>query len=233
MSSTHNSKNIFSVNVGSCSSAHQIALQNAFTNQIDILLIQEPYISRNIDRRITFKHSAFECFTPVDDWSIRPRVLTHSKKNNSLTYSQERPDSGSELGLGDILFLSVEFPPYPRLLVVNVYNALPGATNPGAGVSRLITLADAQFPSKTILAGDLNLHHPLWHPLYSGSPSTQSESFIRWLESRELSLISEIDKPTHIRGNVLDLCFGSNQIVAAGTLATTQGELDVTSDHTL
>ncbi|KAI0995332.1 hypothetical protein K3495_g12850, partial [Podosphaera aphanis] len=150
----------------------------------------------------------------------------------SIVVSVERPDSGSELGLGDILFLSVECPTSPRLLVVNVYNAPPGATNPGAGVSRLITLADAQFPSNPILAGGLNLHHPLWHSSYSVSPSTQSKSFIRWLESRELSLISEIDKPTHIRGNLLDLCFGSNQIVAAGTLATTQEELDVTSDHT-
>ena len=71
----------------------------------------------------------------------------------------------------------------------------------------------------------------MWHPSYRGSPSSQSEAFIRWLELRNLSLISEIDKPTHNCGNVLDLCFGSSQLVARGTIATVQEDLDVTSDH--
>lgn len=37
--------------------------------------------------------------------------------------------------------------------------------------------------------------------------------------------------PTHNCGNVLDLVFGSSQLVARGTLASVQQDLDVTSDH--
>ncbi|KAI0997511.1 hypothetical protein K3495_g10675 [Podosphaera aphanis] len=137
-----------------------------------------------------------------------------------------------DLGMGDILFLSVVFRGYPRLLVTNIYNAPPGAIDPGAGVARLTVLADAHLPPKTIVAGDFNLHHLMWRPSYLGPPSTQAESLIRWLESKDLSLISKIDKPTHTRGNVPDLCFGICQFVANGTSGVAQQELDVISDYT-
>ncbi|KAI1002774.1 hypothetical protein K3495_g5429 [Podosphaera aphanis] len=71
----------------------------------------------------------------------------------------------------------------------------------------------------------------MWHSSHPGPSSTQAESLIRWLESKDLSLISEIDKPTHARGNLLDLCFGTCQLVATGTTAVAQQELEVTSDH--
>ncbi|KAI0996688.1 hypothetical protein K3495_g11494 [Podosphaera aphanis] len=222
---------ILSVNVGRSSNAQQIALQNAFDSRIDLLLIQEPYVSSDIARRITCRHPSFECYSPVDDWTVRPRVITYANKHSNINHYQERPRCITEQGIGDILLLSVIAPNNPRLLIINAYNAPPGSTNPGAGVSRLISLADFSLPSQTILAGDLNLHNPMWHPSYRGSPSSQSEAFIRWLELRDLSLISEIDKPTHNCGNVLDLCFGSSQLVARGTIATVQEDLDVTSDH--
>lgn len=162
---------------------------------------------------------------------VRPRVITYAKKNSNITHYQERPCCPTGQGVGDVLLLSVKAPNNPRLLIINAYNAPQGSINPGAGVSRLISLADFSFPTQTNLAGDLNLHSPMWHPSYRGSPSPQFGAFIHWLESRDLSLISEIDRPTHSRGNVLDLCFGSSQLVARGTIATVQEDLDVTLDH--
>ena len=222
---------ILSVNVGRSSNAQQIALQNAFDSRIDLLLIQEPYVSFDTARRITCRHPSFECYSPVNDWTVRPRVITYANKHSNINHYQERPRCITEQGIGDILLLSVIAPNNPRLLIINAYNAPPGSTNPGAGVSRLISLAEFSLPPQTILAGDLNLHNPMWHPSYRGSPSSQSEAFICWLGLRDLLLISEIDKPTHNCGNVLDLCFGSSQLVARGTIATVQEDLDVTSDH--
>lgn len=222
---------IISVNVGRSSSAHQIALQTAYTTNIDILLVQEPYISRFTERRITCNHPSFECFTPLDDWSIRPRVLTYTRKNTSLTFTQYRPNHTSEYGMGDVLFLTIQGPDRHPIQIINIYNAPPGAVNSGAGVSFLLSLTDNNFPPKTILAGDLNLHHPNWNPSYQGSPSTQSGDFIRWLEDNELFLLSEVDVPTHNLGNVLDLCFASSALMVGDATAAVQPDLDVSSDH--
>lgn len=210
MSNTPNKIKILSVNVSRSSIAQLIALQNSLDAHIDFLLVQEPYTSSDTEQRVICKCPSFECYSPVNDWSIRPRVVTYAKNNSNITHYQERPLFTTEQGIDNILFPSVEAPNKPRLLIINAYNAPPGSSNPGDGVSRLISIADVCFPHQTILMGDLNLHHPKWHPSYRGSPSPQSEAFTRWLESSNLSLISEIDRATHNRGNVLDLCFGSS-----------------------
>ncbi|KAI0999063.1 hypothetical protein K3495_g9132 [Podosphaera aphanis] len=71
----------------------------------------------------------------------------------------------------------------------------------------------------------------MWHPSHHGSLSPQLEAFNHWLECKDLSLILEMGVPTHNCGNVLDLVFGSSQLVARGTLASVQQDQDVTSDH--
>ncbi|POS83035.1 hypothetical protein EPUL_005871 [Erysiphe pulchra] len=120
---------------------------------------------------------------------------------------------------------------YPQISVLNLYNAPPGSNNPGAGVNLLLSLTNSFSRPNIILAGDFNLHHKDWHPSYPGPSSTQTESLNDWLEAIGLVLISEVDNPTHNRGNVLDLCFATQKLVAKGIISTVQKELDVTSDH--
>lgn len=231
MTTKTSSIHILSVNVGRSSSAHQIALSTSFQNNIDILLVQEPYIFKDISRRITCKHPSHECFTPTDNWSTRPRVLTYTRINSAISFVQERPQPNIVQGAGDVIFLTFKASGLPPTQIVNVYNAPPGATNPGAGLSFLISIPENSFHRNIILAGDFNLHHHLWHPSRRGSPSTQAETLTRWLEAKNISFISEIDQPTHIRGNVLDLAFASDSLVAEGITAAVQRDLDVTSDH--
>lgn len=209
MTTETTSLRILSVNVGRSSSAQQIALSTAFQTNADILLVQEPYVFKEISRRITCKHPSFECFTPIDNWSTRPRVLTYSRISNTLSFVQERPYRQVEKGAEDVLILTIKGPSLPPTEVINVYNAPPGTINPGAGVSFLVSIPENQFQQNIILAGDFNLHHRLWHPSHPSSPSTQSDALISWLEPKNISFISEIDKPTHNRGNVLDLAFAS------------------------
>lgn len=47
---------ILSVNVGRSSAAHDIALQLSFEKNIDILLVQEPYIYKDLNPKITRRH---------------------------------------------------------------------------------------------------------------------------------------------------------------------------------
>lgn len=221
---------IISINVGRSSSAHEIALQLSFEKNIDILMVQEPYIYKDLSRRITRKHPSFECFTSIDDWNIRPRVMTYSRKDNGLTVSQIRPTMEGECS-SDILYISLKSFNSPSILLINAYNAPLGAINPGSGIRSLLSLENSFFPQNTILAGDFNLHHHNWQPSYTGSISSQADLFVNWLNTRGLSYISEIDISTHVRGNVLDLCFATTQLVARGSTSNVQLDLDLTSDH--
>lgn len=132
MSNKFTSIKIISTNVEQSSAAHEIALELAFKSQIDVLLVQEPYIYRDLARRITRKHPSFDCFTPVDDWTRRPRVLTYTRKNSNFSVTQDRPLRNLEQGEEDVLLLTIKCRGISPIQVINIYNAPPGGTNPGA-----------------------------------------------------------------------------------------------------
>lgn len=67
-----------------------------------------------------------------------------------------------EQGLGEILFLTIQAPGRSSILITNMYDALPGATNPGAGVNSLLSITNFQPPKNWILAGNLNLDYKDW-----------------------------------------------------------------------
>ena len=231
MSNTNQYIKLLSVNVGRSSTAHTISLETAFRTNIDMLLLQEPYTSRDPTRRITCTHPSFECFTPVDDWSLRPRVLIYTKKNSGLTIIQTRPEISPDQRSGDIIFLKVKTANNHWITIINIYNAPPGSINAGAALEFLFSLSNTFNFKNCIFAGDFNLHHNNWQPSYSGTPSPQAILLTQWLEAQNFSLISEVDIPTHNRGNVLDLCFASHSLLAKGSIASTQPDLDITSDH--
>ncbi|KAI0998055.1 hypothetical protein K3495_g10135 [Podosphaera aphanis] len=160
MSEEKSALKILLVNVGRSSVAHELALQIAFQTRAVLLLVQEPYVSRDLNHRITCEHPSFECFTPVNNWSIRPRALTYSRKDSGLTFTQIRLGAYQQEENGDVLFLSVvQAPSLPKTLVINIYNVPPGAINPRAGLSSLFSVPTSEIFSQTIIAGDFNLHH--------------------------------------------------------------------------
>ncbi|EED20838.1 hypothetical protein TSTA_080710, partial [Talaromyces stipitatus ATCC 10500] len=105
----------------------------------------------------------------------------------------------------DLLFLQIFSPTGKSTLIVNIYNAPAGFIRAGEAAKALTTLPEAYLPQATILAGNLNLLHNRWQPSLHRSPTPFAELFINWLDLQGLVLISDIDCPTHERGNVLDL----------------------------
>jgi hypothetical protein len=76
---------VLQINVGKGSIQQEIALSYAYAEKADILLVQEPYIYRDYTRRITTRHPAYECLSPLDDWTARqPCVLTYIRKQARL-----------------------------------------------------------------------------------------------------------------------------------------------------
>ncbi|KAI0993546.1 hypothetical protein K3495_g14638, partial [Podosphaera aphanis] len=209
---------------------HEIALEFANEQKYDIILIQEPFISRDRQRRITKRISSYECFAPIDSWETRPRVLTYVRKGIGLQTYQLRPLPPYSPAAQDIVFLEVRAPSGIKMLVVNVYNAPSGSIAEGEAVRALLNLPRSIFRCRTFLAGDFNLKHTRWQASVTTNQSA-AESLLEWTDLNSISLISEADVPTHNRGNVLDLSFASNSLILAGAESAIIPELDVTSDH--
>jgi hypothetical protein len=58
---------ILQLNVGRAAAAHEITLSQAYSNNMDIILVQEPYIYKDLTRKITKKHPSYEWFSPTDN----------------------------------------------------------------------------------------------------------------------------------------------------------------------
>lgn len=101
---------ISSINFWRCSSAHEIALQTVLESRADVLLVQELYTYRELDRRITRKYPSFNCVIPIDDRSIRPHVLTYSRNYVGLTFTKDRSKFLNYQGVSDILFFTGRAP---------------------------------------------------------------------------------------------------------------------------
>lgn len=222
---------LLQINVGRGEHTQELALATAFQEKIDILLVQEPYIFRELPRQITRRHPSYECFSPTDNWSQRPRVLTYLRKGVGLKAEQLRPFEPHNPASRDLLFMSLTSPAGQKVLITNVYNAPFGALDEQVASKALMELPPTFFPPLSILAGDFNLHHHHWQPSFSSSTSA-AEPFVSWIDSLGFDLAtSQLDIPTHSKGNVLDLALASNLLLELGTEAIVSPHLDVTSDH--
>jgi ribonuclease HI/exonuclease III len=224
---------LLQLNVGRSPAPHEIALTLAHSSHIDIILIQEPYVYRDLSRQITKRHPSYECFTPTDNWTVtgRPRVLVYVRKRTGIRSTQLRPQIEDPELLSDILMLQILTSTGQSALIINIYNAPHGSIRAGEAAKALTSLPENISSQPTILAGDLNLLHERWQPSLDTSPTAFAEQFIEWLDHTDMTLISEIDNPTHNKGNVLDLTLASNSLALSGASAVVATHLDATSDH--
>lgn len=207
---------IMQVNVRKCSSAHDIALSYALINNIDVLLIQEPWIHPDISTRKTKSHQDFEAFSPISTWLSRPRVFTYIRKKSGLRPFQVASDLSRDIVQTVITCGNKIFP------IWNVYNAPVGSVDAGVGLSTLLNCTDTPF----FIGGDFNLRHPLWDSSASQAQRSCS-NFIDWYDNKGLILLNPTNVPTHDRGGTLDLalCLDTNSKCEIRT------DLHTTSDH--
>ena len=143
---------IMQVNVRKCSSAHDIALFYAHKNNIDILLIQEPWIHTDLSTRKTKLHRDFEAFSPISTWNSRPRVFTYTRKKSGLRPFQVASDLSK-----DIVQTVITCGNNRKFPIWNIYNAPTGSVDAGVGLSTLLHCTETPF----FIGGDFNLRHPL------------------------------------------------------------------------
>jgi hypothetical protein len=213
---------VMQANVGRGSASHDIALGFACDHHFDIVLIQEPWIHRDKPRRISKKHPAYRCFSPVEDWTNKPRVLTYVRKDPQLYTTQLRDNRAP---CRDVLMVQVAAWGQ-QILFINVYNAPPGSKDPGLGVQNILAQELSQQP--ILVAGDFNLKHPLWQA--NTSPNPQAVAFVDWTAQQNLCLTLQPDSPTRGR-NTLDLAWATPSLIRLGITTKVAEELHTTSDH--
>ncbi|POS86839.1 hypothetical protein EPUL_001010 [Erysiphe pulchra] len=136
------------VNVGKCSSAHDIALFYAHKNNIDVLLIQKPWIYTDLANRKTKLHRDFEAFSPISTWNSRPRFFTYIRKKSGLRPFQVASDLSK-----DIVQIVITCGNHKKFSICNIYNAPTGLVDAGVGLSTLLDCTEIHF----FIGGDFNL----------------------------------------------------------------------------
>lgn len=161
------------VNVGRSSSAHNIALAYAQENQIDVVLIQEPWIYSDLSIRRTKSHHDFETFSPVSTWLSRPRVITHIRRDLHLKQYQVTSDFSR-----DIVQIVISRGDNKKIPIWNVYNTPTDSNGAGEGLSTLLGCTD----TPCFVGEDFNLRHPSWDSSTTFTLSSCS-NLIEWYEN--------------------------------------------------
>lgn len=126
---------VMQVNEGKGSASHYIALCFAHDYRFNIILTQEPWIHRDRSRRIPKRPPAYWCFSPVEDWANRPRVLAYVRKDPQLHAAQLRDGGESSRDL-----LTIQLAAWgQQICFINVYSPPPRSRDPGQGARSILS----------------------------------------------------------------------------------------------
>ncbi|TQV90123.1 endonuclease/reverse transcriptase [Cordyceps javanica] len=207
-------------NVDKGKESHSAALQLAFLEGYNVVILQEPNTSYDTKKQLcrTQYHPGFLCFSPVDSWhnnDTRPRVMTYVKIDSKIRAEQVTPAKHR-----DLLWVRVN-----GVTILNVYNR-PEVE------STLEVLEDWTPPENCVVAGDMNASHASWQ---SDRPASQDGNRIyEWTERHDLQLLNEPDEATtmskrYTTGNTIDLAFSNiPEAIATVEIHLTTGSLHYT-----
>ena len=191
-------------------------------------MIQEPCTYFDASRRLTPTHTNYELFAPVATWDPPPRTITFVRRTTLGHITYLDPDVAPH---PDLTAVKVSLRAGQELRLVNVYNAGAGSERAGEAVDLLLRTRRSHTE---IIAGDFNLHHPLWSaPERSPPTSPQATRLVDYAEHHGLLFLGPYtEEGTHSRGNTLDLVWGSIDTLQLRPQCLLAHEVANGSDHT-
>lgn len=217
---------VLQVNLNRSSTATESALQVAIELKVDLLVIQEPWITSNKDVSLTRSiiHPSFHQLLPTDR-SHRPRTLVYVARafRPTVTISDEPSDP-------DLLVVNI-IEGKSQIQLLNIYHETNQLGHGPKTIERLFNRQQPLF-SNTLLLGDFNTHHPWWDPFTK--PSLGANDLVDWLEVNDLVLINTPGTGTYfrpglVRESVLDLTLVTSSL--ASRIIDWQVLPDLGSDH--
>ena len=209
-----------------------VLLESAHALRADVILVQEPWVGADRERKVTKRHLAYTAVCPWQDWTERPRAITYARTDRRALACGPATDliPHPDLVVCDVTLKATEGGP---LRIYNVYNACDSdKRRPREAVDAILN-AQAPGPRKQIWAGDFNLHHHSWCPQCSHSaPAPQADRLDDRARALGFSLINEAGTATHNRGHTIDLVWASPAMARGGrTRARIAPETHSGSDH--
>ena len=160
----------------------------------DIALIQEPWIrkDRETGHQSTVSHPSFQSIIPPSIDNRRARVVAFISTTNPHLRTTSRPDLCND---PDLMILEVKTGSIPPTFLANIYNeTLPEGAQRNHQYTVERELVRLDLPTRTIVTGDFNAHHPWWN---SFKPPIRSEHLVQWAEDKAFSLLNEPDVSTY------------------------------------
>ena len=223
---------VLQVNLNRSLEATESALQVAIEQNIDLIIIQEPWLVHpnldNYSNTRSIQHSSFSQLLPQllpTNQNLRPRTLAYISRSLQYTVSLalESPLDPDCLVL-DILEGT------QKIQIVNIYNEKDQSGLGPKTVDR--TLYPSTLYYNSIVLGDFNTHHPWWDPL--AYTCSGADKLVEWFEANDLTLLNTPGTGTFFRPNlqretVLDLTLVTSSL--ADRTEDWQVLPDLGSDH--
>lgn len=209
-----------------------MALCEVCKESADIVLVQEPFFFQNSDDltiQITDSHSAFHRLMPQQA-DRQPRVVTYITNSNHYLEYQPRPDITDN---PDLLYVEINSSSIVPIHFLNIYNEEVINSNSSLRPTELALLGDLP-PNRTILAGDMNCHHPMWDSRVKKPKN--ADNLIAIIDREDLDMINTPDVDTYNYRNrkgrlILDLAFVRQDIQPPTCNWAVNPELHSGSDH--
>lgn len=219
------------VNVGRGGAANDLALSLGYKHDMDIIMIKEPWISRELDRKICKKHKKYQAYAPKDKWDERPRVVTYVRIGTLAEYTEKCQDMLRTDGSSDILLLEIQLreTPEPPIYLVNLYNA-PVASQYAEKAAEQLMGRESLMSFPVFVAEDLNLHHIDWDAK-TLNPIRQAKEFSDWVSNNTAFSELPTGTVTQSQGRAIDLVVSSCSLTNSVVKCSGEPELDCTSDH--
>jgi len=130
------------------------SILDSAVGRVDLILLQEPFPLKS---STPILHPSFQPILPPSN--RRQRTMAYISTTNPFLKVTPRPDISND---SDLQVLDVSTPSIPTTRVLNIYNEeLPGNISTPRTIER--TLTTLTLPTRCILAGDMNAHHPWWN----------------------------------------------------------------------
>jgi hypothetical protein len=223
---------ILQINLNRSLPATESALQTAIELKIDILLVQEPWITtsttstgtKDFTTARSVNHQSFVQILPKH-LDLRPRTLVYVLRSNTSILASLATTSPED---PDVLVVDI-LEGQNKVQLVNIYNQ----DNYLQQKTTDRWLYSYRLQPDSIIAGDFNTHHPWWDPLTT-TTSSNAELLVDWIEESNLSLLNTPGQGTFYRPNlqrpsVLDLTLATASL--ADRIVDWQVLPDLGSDH--
>src|SRR5437762_9122648 len=205
------------------------SLLNTAERDVDIIIIQEPWLSRDGN---TISHASFHTYIAKHDENERARTAIYVSNVHKHFTVNIRNDIIHD---GDVQIIDI----HTSNKVFRIYNVYNEKRDNIYTVQRILQTHSFENGIKIILAGDFNTHYEWWDASVENS-NRRGNQLVEILQRNQFELINETDTYTYvykhndeIRTSVLDLTFANDTIMPHISNWAVDCESHTGSDHML